>query len=138
MIDFKKYEGTLTDLGTVASQIGAKGTIKFDPKNFNTEEKNAKGERKRVVVIVKNGDGDSAVVSCSKPLSEYLRKAKADGSTKEELLAGLLDMLVMEDEKSEVPFITMPGGEQTEGMTIADLKKVKKPAKIEALNEIAW
>ncbi len=130
MIDFKKYEGTLTDLGTVASQIGAKGTIKFIPKNFLNPDK-------RVVLVVQNGNGDSAAISCSKDLSTYLRKAKADGSTKEELLSGILDLNIMEGEE-EVPFVTMPAGEQTEGMTIADLKKVKKPAKIEALNEIAW
>jgi|SRR6478609_3267241 len=132
MIEFKKYEGSdlLTDLGTVASQIGAKGTIKFVAKNFmNTA--------KRVVVIAKNSAGDSAVISCSTSLSANLRAAKAAGASKEELLAGLLDLVVMEGEQ-EVPFITVPAGEQTEGMTVAQLKKVAKPTKIESLNEIAW
>ncbi len=130
MIDFKEYEGTLTDLGTVASQIGAKGTIKFVAKNFADPAK-------RVVVVVQNEAGQSAVISCSKALSAALRKSKEDGAKKEQVLAGLLDMKVMEGTE-EVPFITMPAGDQTEGLTIAQLKKVAKPAKIEALDEVPW
>ncbi len=130
MIDYKEYEGTLTDLGTVASQIGTKGTIKFVAKNFANPAK-------RVVVVLKNEAGQSAVVSCSNALSAVLRKSKEDGAKQDEVLASLLDMSVMEGTE-EVPFITMPAGEQTEGFTAAQLKKVKKPAKIEALNEIAW
>ena len=132
MIEFKKYEGSalLTDLGTVASQIGTKGTIKFVAKNFNNPEK-------RVVLVAENDKGESAVISCSKSLSDYLRKAKEEGAKKEELLAGLLDLNIMEGEE-EVPFITMPAGEQTKGITVTELRKAKKVHKIEALEEIPW
>src|SRR6478735_8452241 len=118
MIDFKKYEGSavLADLGTVASQIGTKGTIKFIPKNFVSTELNKKGERIRVVLLAKDNAGNSAIISCSKALSAYLRKAREEGSSSDELLAGLLDLNVMEGEEG-TPFITMPAGAQTEGKT---------------------
>ena len=39
MIEFKTYEGTateLTELGTLGEQVGAKGTVDFLKKNFNS------------------------------------------------------------------------------------------------------
>lgn len=133
MIEFKKYEGitNLEDLGTLADQIGAKGTIKFSKPNFlNTD--------KRVVVIAENGEGLSAVISCSANLSKHLRKTKADGAEKKELLAYVAGLNVLENEEG-VPYITMPGGEPTEGFKISDLKKVKVSEKVATnLDEMAW
>jgi hypothetical protein len=134
MIEFKKYEGSeaLEDLGTLASQIGNKGTVKFAKTNFNGT--------KRVVVIATNDAGDSAVVTCSANLSAHLRKAKTEGATKEELLAHVVDLNILENEEG-IAYITMPGGEQTEGITIGALKKVRKSEKVEKLltvDEIPW
>lgn len=131
MIEFKKYEGAanLEDLGSLASQIGAKGKVKFSKPNFNST--------KRVVVIAENDKGESAVVTCSNNLSTHLRKAKADGASKEELLAYVVDRNILQDEDN-APFITMPGGEVTEGVSIAALKKVKVTEKVTTLEEIPW
>jgi len=131
MIEFKKYEGAanLTDLGTLAEQIGAKGTVKLSKPNFNST--------KRVVIIAENEKGESAVVTCSTNLSNHLRKAKADGASKEELLAYAVGQKVLEGEEG-TPFITMPGGEVTEGVTIASLKKVKVTEKVTNLEDVPW
>ena len=133
MIEFKKYEGiaTLENLGTLADQIGAKGTVKFSKPNFLNAEK-------RVVVIAENGDGNSAVITCSEPLSKQLRKAKAEGTDKNELLAYVVGLDILENEAG-VPYITLPGGEKVDGITIAELKKVKVTTKVTSnLEELAW
>jgi len=132
MIEFKKYEGiaNLEDLGTLADQIGAKGTIKFSKPNFLNAEK-------RVVVIAENGEGLSAVISCSTNLSKHLRTLKANGTDKKELLAFVAGLNVLENEAG-VAYITMPGGEPTEGFKIAELKKVKVNVAITNPEELAW
>lgn len=132
MIEFKKYEGiaNLENLGTLADQIGAKGTVKFSKPNFLNAEK-------RVVVIAENGDGLSAVITCSEPLSKQLRKSKAEGADKKELLAYVVGLDILENEAG-VPYITLPGGEKVDGISIADLKKVKVTAKITTPEELVW
>lgn len=131
MIEFKKYEGseTLNDLGTLGSQLGKTGTIDFNKTNFHGP--------KRVVVIAKDGKGLSAVVSCSSNLSAHLRKLKAEGVAKEQLLAFVAGLNVLENEEG-IPYITMPAGERSEGFKIADLAKVNLDAKITELADIPW
>ncbi len=131
MIEFKKFEGTseITELGTIAEQIGAKGTAMFSKKNFASD--------KRVVVIAGNDKGESAVISCSTPLSAQLRKLKTEGVDKNELLAMVIEMPLYENEIGA--FIGLPAGERTEVKTIAELKKVKKSAKaVLNLEELVW
>ena len=131
MIKFEKYEGStveLSELGTLAEQIGKKGTVDFLKKNFNST--------KRVVVLAKNEAGESAIVSCSSPLSEQLRKAKADGATKEQLLASVISLPIYENEVG--PFIGLEAGEASTGVSVASLAKVNKVATIGSLEEIPW
>lgn len=94
MLDFKKHQGsTLASEGTVASLVGEKGKISLIPKNY-------KDSSKRVAVILQKEDGTSAMVSCSKAVSEGLR----DKSIKIEQLIGFNVVLSTEG----VPFIAVP------------------------------
>ncbi len=138
-IAFEKYEGgtELTDYGTIAAQMGLNGKAKFDPKNFTTTKLNAKGEITRVVVIVANEEGETAIVPCSGPLSAQLRKMKADGVDKDEILALAVELPLYGNEVGQ--FVGLPAGERTEGKTIAELKKLKKSGKaVLNLEELVW
>ena len=68
-MEFVKYireDGVeMTSLGTVLSLVGKTGSIGLIPKNFNST--------KRVVLILKRGDGTSTTVTCSEAVSSGLR-----------------------------------------------------------------
>lgn len=129
------YEGSdqLEDIGTLEDAVGSEGTITFLKKNFMSD--------KRVVVLAKNKDNESAIVTCSKQLSDHLRKSKADGATKEELLAYVASLSILENAEG-TPYITVPSsGEVTEGIKIRDLKKKKVSDKVKViadLDEVPW
>lgn len=132
------YEGSvdLGDFGTIAEQIGAKGSIDFSDKNFLSTKLNDKGERVRVVVIAKNEEGESAIVPTSGQLSAQLRKAKEAGATRKELLAQVMNLPIYGNEIGQ--FIGLPAGERREGLTIAELKKVKVTNKVTSPEELVW
>lgn len=98
MVQFQNYqraESTLETQGTVLTLVGKDGTLALIPKNF-------KDESKRVVVILKKKNGQSAMVSCSQQVSDGLRKGTIE-------LGHILNFEILEGE-SGVPFISMPGG----------------------------
>lgn len=98
MVQFQNYErteSTLESQGTVLALVGKDGALGLIPKNF-------KDESKRVVVILKKKNGQSAAVTCSKQVSDGLR----DGSIE---LGHVLNFDVLEGE-SGIPFISLPGG----------------------------
>jgi len=129
-LEFKKYEGTeLEVLGSLADQVGKKGSAMFSKKNFNNHEK-------RVVVVAYNEKGESVIVSCSGALSTSLRKAKAEGVDKDELLAQVIQLPIYDTENGF--FVGFEAGERTEAKSITNLTKVKVSAKITNLEEIAW
>jgi len=129
-LEFKKYDGVeMETLGTLAEQVGKKGTAMFSKKNFNNPEK-------RVVVVAYNEKGESVIVSCSAALSTSLRKAKADGIDKNELLAQVVQLPIYDTEQGF--FIGFNAGERNEATSIADLGKVKVGSKIENLAELTW
>lgn len=91
------YQGTtgeLTELGTVKALAGKKGKISFIRKNFNDATK-------RVAVVLTNAKGESALISCSKQVSDALR-------SKQMTIAQLAGLTVLENEDG-VSFISMPG-----------------------------
>lgn len=95
-LEFKKYEGgsaTLTDLGTVKAAAGKGGKIALIRKNFNDSAK-------RVAVLVTRKDGNSAVISCSKQVSESLRNKQMN-------IAQLAGLSIVENEEG-INFISMP------------------------------
>jgi len=137
---FKVYApegGELELLGTIAEQIGDKGKAKFIKGNFLGTKLTEDGRVPRVAIIVSNAEGESMPIACSTAVSTQLRKLKTEGVSNDELLSLAIGMPLYANEKGHY-FVGMEGSEPEEGKTIAQLKKVKKVAKIEALNEIAW
>ena len=100
MVAFKKYEGgtaELTDLGTVKTVAGKGGKIAFIRKNYNDLTK-------RVVVVISNNKGQSAVVPCSKQVSEAFRAKKLTIAQ----IAGLNIVETTAEDGSLRQFISMP------------------------------
>lgn len=96
MVEFKKYDGAsaeLTDLGTVKALAGKGGTIAFLRKNYNDTTK-------RVALVVGKKDGTSAVVSCSKQVSDAIRGGKLN-------IKQIAGLNIVEN-KEGVAFISMP------------------------------
>lgn len=93
--NYERTGATLTDNGKVIDLVGKNGTIGFVPKNL-------KDTTKRVVVILKKANGQSAMVSCSAQVSEGIRSKKIERGH-------LLNFPILEGENG-VPFISMPGG----------------------------
>ena len=92
---YERQESTLQTLGTVLETVGNDGTISLIPKNF-------KDESKRVVVILKKKNGESASVTCSQQVSDGLRNKSIQ-------LGQVLNFELLEGE-SGIPFISLPGG----------------------------
>jgi hypothetical protein len=66
-LEFKLYERTeRTELGTPASFAGIGGKVALVPSNFINHNK-------RVVLVIKQSNGKSAMVTCSSNVSEGLR-----------------------------------------------------------------
>lgn len=113
MVKFGKFESTaseLTDLGTVKSVVGKGGKIALIRKNYNNPEK-------RVVVLMTNKKGDTAIVSCSKQVSDALRAKKL----KIDQLVGL-NVVESEVDGEVRQFISMPA---TGAIQSFDLDKIE-------------
>lgn len=97
-IQFAKYErteSTLESQGTVMDLVGKDGFLELIPKNL-------KDTTKRVVVILKKKNGQSAMVTCSQQVSDGIRNKTIE-------LGHVINFEILEGE-SGVPFISMPGG----------------------------
>jgi hypothetical protein len=95
-IKLEKYEGgesTLTSLGTVVETTGVDGSISFIRKNFNNTDK-------RVALLLKNKKGESAIISCSAPLSKEIRAGKITVSE-------IFGLDIIETEEGTM-FVSMP------------------------------
>ena len=122
-LEFKKYqatESTLESLGTIKDIVGTKGSIAFIPSNI-------RDTKKRVVVILKKGDGKSTMVTCSQKVSDGIR----DKSITEGHLLGF-EVLYGEN---EIPFITLPGGGLIE-YAVKDIKAVDFVATAVSLEDL--
>jgi hypothetical protein len=121
MIQFKKYESnTLEDLGSVATILGKKGSIRFSSdRNLNSS--------KRVTVILQLENGQSAAVPCSSKVSDIARKA-LEKHSEDKVLAVISELHILETEDGK-HFISPTGdGEGTplkSSFTLAELKKAK-------------
>lgn len=112
MIKFGKYAGAdgqseLTEVGTLKEVIGKKGKLGFIRKNFNDPTK-------RVALLLTRANGDTAIVSCSKQVSEAIRKHEIK-------LAQLLGFKVIEN-KDEVAFVAMPASGAIQSCDVDSIK----------------
>ena len=106
------YQGTsatLTDNGTIASIIGKDGSISFLRKNFNDPNK-------RVALLLKDGKGNSGIVSCSAQLSEEIRAKRLSINE----IAGLS---LLENEQG-ISFVAMPATGAIQEIAMKDIKVV--------------
>lgn len=132
MVKFEKYAGstTLSDLGTLKSIIGNDGTINLSKKNFLNEAK-------RVVVIAKHKNGESAIIACSTEVSKHARKLHKGSKTKAEILGWLIGLNVLENEEGQY-FVSMPSGEAGEGLSVKSLKVVETSAILDPEELVAF
>lgn len=82
-------------------------------------KKNLASDVRVTVLMYDTPDQPPLQISCSEGLSAEVRKALADGNSKEEVLGALLLMNVVENDKN-IKFLTMSAGERT---TVAKIKK---------------
>lgn len=110
-VEFKKYEGsdsTLNELGTVKSVVGKGGKLALIRKNFADPNK-------RVAVLLTNKAGNSAVIACSKQVSDALRAKKMT-------IAHLVGLNIVENDEGH-NFISMPAAGAIQSF---DVDKVKE------------
>ena len=124
-LQFKQWvpaESTLTDLGTVAQQIPG-GTIKFTPGSL---AKYQAGQIKAVSILLTNKKGESTTAPLSKRVSATIKTAIGNGATKQDCLAAILKLSLLETEDG-ANIISAPrgaGGEEEE-VSVAMATKVK-------------
>ena len=115
-LEFKVYERSteaLQVLGTVGSQIGKKGQVRFVPNTFNSG--------KRIAVILTNEQNESTVVACSLRVSDAIKEAKEKGATEEVLASAVVNLEISEDDNGR-NFIIAPTGEATTGFIVEALE----------------
>jgi hypothetical protein len=119
-VKLAKYEGgsaNLTSQGTIVETIGTDGSISFIRKNFNNPEK-------RVALLLKNKKGESAIISCSRQLSDEIRK-------KNITVADIFGLEIVENE-DEVMFVTMPSEGAIQTFNYKEFKGKGKPRVVSA------
>lgn len=98
-LNFKKYEpresSTLVDLGTVASQIPG-GKISFTP---GTLAKYRAGSIKSISMLLTDKSGMSVTAPLSKRASAGIFAALKNGSSKEDCLAAISKLTILETEE---------------------------------------
>lgn len=91
-LQYKKYEGALTNLGTVA-ELSADYGFTSD-KNLNST--------KRVTLVLLDDDKNSVVVTCSEEVSSHIRGALKAGKTEPWVLSSLRNLSLLEDKDGRV------------------------------------
>jgi hypothetical protein len=105
---FARTNSVLTTAGVVRDLVGTDGTLSIIPKNF-------KDSSKRVALVLTKADGTSAMISCSKAVSDGLR----DKSIK---MSNVASFEVLENEEG-LSFICLPAtGGALVNFAVKDLK----------------
>jgi hypothetical protein len=116
-LQFKQYvpkESTLTDLGTVASQIPG-GKISFTP---GTLAKYQAGNIKSMSMLLTDKQGLTTTLPLSVRVSSTVKNALANGATKNECLNAIVKLNIVETDKG-ANIISAPRGEGGEEETVA-------------------
>ena len=116
MIELKQYKraedaAVRESVGTALSIAGKGGEVGLIRKNVNSD--------KRLVLIIKNANGESEKVSCS----EAVTKAFRAGQMK---LSQIVQLNILENAKG-VPFVSMPATGAVQSFKVDDLVKNAKP-----------
>jgi hypothetical protein len=110
----------MVDYGTVAEMIGAKGSLGISPKSLR------KGNLKLINVALQNEEGTIRRINCSGALTLMIREALAEGTSVDEVKAGLLKLNIGEWDESGIAYIVLPAGAGTIFTTAKALLKLKK------------
>jgi hypothetical protein len=124
-LNFKVYvpkESTLTELGTVASQIPG-GKIGFTPGSLN---KYLAGSIKAISILLTNKEGESDTAPLSVRVSATIKDALAEGATKAECLSAISKLMLVET-KDGGNIIAAPRGEGGEEEQVSIEAAVKSP-----------
>ena len=127
MIEFKKYEGgtaELTDLGTVKSVAGKGGKMALIRKNWNDTTK-------RVALLITRKDGQSAVVPCSKQVSDALRAKKLTAAQ----LAGLTIVETEVDGEAR-QFVSIPATGAIHELSLDNVKTEEVELTAQSMEEL--
>jgi hypothetical protein len=121
-VEFKKFtqsDSALTDEGTLKAIVGKGGKIALIRKNWEDKTK-------RVAVLLTNKAGNSAVVACSKQVSDALRNGKLN-------IAQLVGLSVVSNEEGH-NFVSMPAAGAIKEIAIDSVKEEKFETEVEALD----
>lgn len=125
-VEFKKFtqsDSTLTDEGTLKSIVGAGGKIALIRKNWEDKAK-------RVAVLLTNKKGLTAVIPCSKQVSDALRNGKLNIAQ----LVGLSVVGAEQEDGTVRNFISMPAAGAIKEIAIDSIKEEKFTTEVEALD----
>lgn len=115
-LNYKKYEGEVTNLGTVAELSATYGF---------TSDENLSSER-RVTLVLLDEEGKSAVVICSRDVSDHIRGALKAGKPENWILSSLRNLALLEDKDGTI--WVSPVGDPTKKRkatyTVAELKAI--------------
>ena len=117
---YTRQSATLTDNGTIASIIGANGSISFIRKNLNDPNK-------RVALLLKDDKGNSGVVSCSAQLSEEIRAKRIT-------IHEIAGLSLLENEQG-ISFVAMPASGAVQTIAMKDINVVSYDRSEEFLPE---
>lgn len=128
-LTFKQYVSTAADLdslGTVADNLGKKGTLKFVP---GTIDRFKSKVIKALCMVLTNDKEDSTTVPLSKRVSGTILNALEDGKSKKDCLIAISKLEIVEvEENGELRHtIVAPrgaGGEE-ETITVGETKASK-------------
>ena len=123
-LEFKKYDGSsasLEKLGTVKELAGKGGSLSFLRKNWNDPSK-------RVALVIKRADNTSAVVACSKQVSEELRAKRINIGH----LAGFDVVGGKNANGQEAAFVAMPATGAVQTIALDEVKVTTLEQKAES------
>ena len=116
-LEFKVYEraeSSLEDLGTLAHLGGRGAKLAFIPRNLLSTV--------RVVVVVENAKGESAQVTCSTNISNSVRSALKEGTSKKAILGALAQLHVFEREDG-AHYLAQEGSGSLDFHSVAEASK---------------
>lgn len=133
-LTFKKYESTaaeLENLGTVISNLGKKGELKFVPGTIDRFKSKA---TKAMCMILMNDKGESLTVPLSKRVSGTILGALENGQSKKDCLAAIAGLEIVENTDGGHTIVAPRGvGGEEESFTVGELKTTKV-----AYEDLVW
>jgi hypothetical protein len=133
-LTFKKYESTATELenlGTVISNLGKKGELKFVPGTIDRFKSKA---TKALCMILMNDKGESLTVPLSKRVSGTILGALENGQSKKDCLAAIAGLEIVENTDGGHTIVAPRGvGGEEESFTVGELKTTKV-----AYEDLVW